>query len=468
MGGVLRVTFVAILLSLLLSCGEGPFSALDDPRETTLSTVDPGAILEPGTVIPLELSYRREQTEPATSISVVVRDSTGTVVQEEEFSGVALASDGPVEFLLDDHPDGVYRLRIEAWRNGTLLLTEERQIFVSPVHPEILSLAVYPSRLARYAQAVAVAELVAADDHRPYMRWSMSGVPVAEGYYHDGYDRTVFSGATEVGVYRIRLEVFPWGPDEGTRPEQGTSTVQYGDLVVREVETERSDGDDYDGVILRYDFEGRLTPVIARVAPEPEDESLHRDLTVTRTEDVILDVVEGRLGYRLSQPGTMVVPMSPFPSDRSDAARMELRLVNLDISEGTVLTVNPEDASLPVVRVSRAPEAGGYLLSAGTDEILVETEVSHGSVSIGIALVFTDHDTLEISFTVDDSERHTLRAEISPSETDTERVSGADDGDDTENDRFYTPLSPGRIVLGGEAAAPVLVTALSISTAVPE
>lgn len=447
MSGFLRPLAVGGLLFLLVACGEGLFSSLDDPKEVTLTTVDSGTTVQPGSPVPITLKYRSQQSEPVSLVTAVVRAPAGTVVLDKQFSAAEVSAGTTLEVSLEDLPEGVYFLEIQAWRNGSMVLTEERQVFVSSTVPEIRSLAVYPSRLSPHGEAVAVADLHVGERHRPFLRWSLGGRLVREGYADEGFDRAVLAGGSEPGVFRIQLEVFPWGPDEGVRVALGSALRQSGDLVVRE--PVEPDTDEDSDELLRYDFAGRLEPVINR---------LDQDRSAVRSGSVVLDVENSRLGYRISADGEMRVPVSLFPVQASAGVQLEIHLVHLSEKGGAIVRIEPaaEYADLPLLRLERRTEPAAYVLHLGSQYGVYEINGEEREKTLGITLV-REPEALLVTLEVQGTPVLALRKD---------GIDGVFDGESKPGPDAV--LFPGRIVLGASAAAPVLLTDLSIRRLDPD
>lgn len=455
MGGVFRLFSIIILVFLLAACGDGLFSSLDDAEETKLEMIASGAVVGPEAEISLGITYHSEDVDPASTMSVIVRTPEGTIVQETEYEATVLSLRNPVQLTLNDLPEGVYFLEIEAWRNGSVLFHEERQLFVTSLTPSIESLSLYPSRLSPDAEAVAVAEIAASTTHRPYVRWSMSGTLVVEGYLADGFDRAVFSGGNDPGAYRIQIEVFPWGPDEGVQPDLGTGVRQLSDLVVRESGGGQDESGDDDQLLLRYDFAGRLVPAFAGISLEGEKSDF--DLSALPDGDVVLDVLEGRLGYRIGGNGTVTVPVSAVPSVPEEALQLNLRVVRPFDEPGLILSVETTGVTgFPAFRLFRAEATGTYRLELGNERH--SYQVSERNVSTMITVFFVrGTESLHVALQLDDEQTSSIyRAEIPPNDTDDSR------------ERRFSIVETGRIVLGGDAATPMLVTGLEIRRTDPD
>lgn len=476
MRGVLEFVFVAVLVVSLTACGDGLFSSLDDKDQIEVETIVAGSFLESGAEVPLNLGYTNGQERSATAMTVSVLSSQGEVLQEVEYDSAVLAARLIPPLSLPDLPEGVYFLRIRAWRDGASLLDEERQFFVTPRSPEIRSLAVYPSRLTQRSESIAIAEITSDAGHRPYVRWSIAGRLVTEGYLEEGLDRAVFAGGRKPGVYAIAVDVFPWGPEEGVRVSGGTTIRQASDLVVRALDDESRTRNADNGSLLHYDFAGRLYPVVAHLGDEDPESSAEGtghsrdqgigspgddpDYSIVPDGAMQLDVVAGNLGYLLDDQRSMTVPVSAFPATKNSAIRMELRFLPVSDDPGVVFRMIADDGSVGPLSLRHGDEADTYLLQFGEEEALFPIPSGLSVMSI-VVLTARGDGTVAALVRVNGSTKAQLEIPF--------RGGTTDAGENGKSDLEPSLLvEPGRIVLGGGNSASMHITSLVIRDASEE
>lgn len=306
----------------LAACSENVdlFSSLDDPAEPQLSTVQVGSVITEDQTLEVQIEYPSDEASRATSMRVELRDMEGMVHGTAEFDQTQLAEPVLPSVQFTEIPEGVYVLVTEAWINDQPLVSDQRQIFVTSFPPRIESVTIHPTSIRREMQALAVADLDHGVSTRPYLRWIFDGEVAAEGYLADGLDRAILDGAgRSAGAYRVSLEVYPWGVDEGTVIDGSTTIIADSDVVVRE-ELQPGPPDfaqRSEGTVVRYfSFDG---------TGQAWSDSAEESLEATVEGDVYLDLISGALGVRVAPAGTVTVPL-PAP-ERSDVAHLvELRV----------------------------------------------------------------------------------------------------------------------------------------------
>lgn len=443
MGG--RFLLVAGTVILLTACGDSLFSTLDDPREVELETVVSGAILRPGDEISLQLIYGDDTVQPVTSMSLELRNTDGSVVQALDYNATMLTASELAPLALDDHPHGVYRLVVEVWRNGSELINTERQVFLTAEPPVITGMTIFPSRLSREASAVALAEITGNGSQRPYLRWSMAQRSVSEGYLADGFDRAVFPGGSATGAYTIRLEVFPWGPEEGVHTDLGTTIVQTGDVIVREEDSSRIHQLVEDGVLVHYSFAGHLR---SSIPPGPD---MDGDLTARAGEGAFLDVVDQRLGYRLRDAATITIPATAFPARAETSTELDVRYKRIADTSGVMLRMRDEgEDGWPDLAVHDLSPEGGLVLRFGDQESVLSERESLGGIRLRLILRNAD-GMYEAALELDQGPALVLRA-----------PSGAIQENGGVAHESGGELRPGTIVFGGDEGTDMLVSEVAI------
>jgi hypothetical protein len=467
MRGALYPVVITILVALLTACGDGLFSSLDEAEQAEVETVVSGSFVVPETEVPLNLVYSRDQEQTATAMTVTIRSSLGEVLHEVEYDSPVLSTRRIPALQLPDLPEGVYFLHIRAWRDGFVLVDEERQFFVTLRPPEIRSLSVYPSRLTQRSESIAIADVISDPGHRPYIRWSIAGQTAAEGYLENGLERAVFAGGRRPGVYAIEMQVFPWGPDEGVRVAAGTAITQASDLVVRAVDDESREEPVHNGALLHYDFAGRLHPVVNRLDRVPPDSTTDEegtrqerqeppDYAIATSGTTQLDVVAGNLGYRLDGQRAMTVPVSAFPATETGPLQLELRYLVTADGPGVLFRMVADEEGIASLVLRRDEEADTYIVRFGEEEVSFTTSPS-GTVMDIVVVTALRETTVVAIVRVNGTTEAQLEVSLGDERKDAE-----------EHEKEPILAKPGRIVLGGEDSASILVTSLVIRDAPDE
>ncbi len=337
------VPTLLVLLVLLTGCTENAnlFTSLDEVEGPSLKTVVSGSVVSPLTPLSIQLAYPDEDVSRATSMTVELRDPDGGLVAELAFTEEQLLAPTLPEIELPQPDPGPYLLVVEAMRGEELLFNDERQIFVLSASPRIRSVSVYPSSVGSEAEAVAVADIIPAADTNPYLKWYYQEQPIGEGYQANGGAKTVFSPKGGIGVHRVSVDLYPWGPDEGVRVTDRTTITAGTDVFVRS-EPQAAAGSD--GALLVYPLNGRL---------EPSVDLLTREFSaVRRAGGVVLDVERERLGYRIPSGGAISIPYDVVPPE-GEAVRLTLRtsLAGLQGLQTGLQAVVPSEVVLTLGRL---------------------------------------------------------------------------------------------------------------------
>ncbi len=398
---------VATLAFILVSCGDNNqlFSSLDESEDPVLTTLPSGSVVRPGETISVNIEYPDADSSRATSMRVDVLDMDGAVVGSLEFDGDDLAEPQLPPIRLPGLSVGPYRLHVEAWIHDELLFSDDRRFFVLDTTPHVESLAVYPSSLGPDSQAIAIAEVTLPDGTRPYLRWIFDERPITSGYLEDGGDRALIEDADlAAGAYRVVLEVYPWGPEEGVVADGATDIVATGDVFIRESFLSQHIGGDEGETHLLYSFDGTLRGVWFESGREP--------LIAQTTGSARLDVIDGAIGYRLDDDGRLAVEL-PLEA----AGRVEMRLLVFDkehdedvAEEGVAGEVYPlilgrvPDGIDPLFEVRRDVSDGITFASRGDHFSVFPPEEGAPSRAIDITFLFERDETSTTVSVVGDDE----------------------------------------------------------------
>lgn len=216
--------------------------------------------------------------------------------------------------------DGVYVLVTEAWINNELLLSDRRQIFIASDPPDIERITIHPSTIRREMQALAMADLEYSEATRPYLRWIFDGEVAAEGYLEDRFDRAILDGGDRSkGAYEVKLEVYPWGVEEGVEIDGNTPITASTDVVVGAELLPNPPAfiQQFEGRAVRYfSFDGTR---------QAWDTDTTDSVEATITGEAYLDMVSGALGVRTGPDGVISAPL-PVSDDRDTVHIMAVRI----------------------------------------------------------------------------------------------------------------------------------------------
>jgi hypothetical protein len=213
-----RLSVLAIVIVILASCGESSLLTpeLSQDEQIGIQTVDDGALLSPTEAILVSVERRTPDgsaADPLDGIDAELTDGRGTLVHSTRIDGTELEAVNVPPLELPDLEPGRYQLSLSARRDGEPVATTTRTIFVveNPEAFGISGIATYPPSLAPKRRGVAQASVSAPAGARPWLRWTLDGGLIHEGYLADGADQATIEAPEGSGAYSLSLELFPHG-----------------------------------------------------------------------------------------------------------------------------------------------------------------------------------------------------------------------------------------------------------------
>lgn len=442
---VTGVLTMAMILLVLSACSESAelFASLEDPPEIRVDTVATGSVLAPGSTFSFQLDYGDDEFQALTEVTLEIFDASLISVHVDTITGADLEIDLVATFTVPDLPQGPYRIVFTGYRGQEIVIREERSVFVLDPIPAISAIVIHPSSPAPGATALAIVELLVGDELAPYLRWRFGGAIIREGYVHDGADQVQLALPEEPGVYRVDLEFYPWGPDEGVNVGEASLITQSAEVFVGTPAQEAVPED----LILAWEFDGTTAALGA----------IDQDVDALVEDDPSFEFFNGALGI-LADAGIPVrVPVSIVPA-QNGAVLVELSLSGAEAPEVAVFsmespsltlnaTLSSDPRRLTVVATTAAVSAEGYLdLLFDGSGLDLEVEVARSDESFLVAVRGgADGDDLELSIPrspVDSGSVDTLGAAVL--------------------------LEPGELRFGGGATRLGMINRLAIRAASPE
>lgn len=423
---LVRIVAASVIVFLLAACSDSVelFSALDEPSDVRVSTVESGSVLEPGSAFTVQLDYPEEEFQALTSVTIEIFDRGSLPVYEDVIDEGSLAYSSVTTFEIPELEEGPYRLVVTAYRGQEVVLTEARTVFVLDETPEITAVAIHPSVPAPGTAVLAIAELSIHDTLVPYLRWRFNGATIVEGYVDDGSDRVQITLPDEPGVYAVKVDLYPWGPEEGVDVALESLITQSVEVFVRR----SADGTLSEDAILRYEFDGTAGPIGAvGTLPSVETES-----------EPTFSFVEGALGLLVGADTGVTVPLSIVPA-QNGVVVTELSIYTDTLPDDLVFTMVAQSFTL------------SGTLTVESRELRVVVDSGEESVE-GVLALGTEYPLREIAITVTrTSERFELAIEERVAGEVLELVIPNPNGAPVEtgpvDERFL--LEPGEIRVGG-------------------
>lgn len=230
---------IAILPVLfLISCGESNLLVpeLEPEEEYTIATADAGSIFQANDAIPVEIKTSGAQStngDPVVldRLEVTLSTIAGEVFGSSTISGAELSGSTVPEIGVPDVEPGEYVLTLVLFKDGEEVSRTERRFFVADGSYVIDGVTAYPPSFFPASSGILRVQVDAPEEADPYLRWTMDGRTIAEGYASDGLEEVLVKSASAQGVYPVLVELFPTGPtDSGSFPFE--SSAQYTSQIV--------------------------------------------------------------------------------------------------------------------------------------------------------------------------------------------------------------------------------------------
>jgi hypothetical protein len=228
-----RVLTITILILLIGSCGD---SSLFDPFSTeegsiTLRTINSGTVLREGEDIPLDLQFDTNEVLPE-SMTIELLNAG----EELLLSSTITELYEPLPSLLfEDLEPGKYILQFRIY-DAQGIIKEERVdfFFIGDLYYSIRGVTTIPPFTLPGGASLVRADLRIPPGADPWLRWHLDDFILGEGYFSQGLDEIQIHAPSSVGMYSLRLELFPFGPLRG-ESFVFDSQIQYrGSLIVSE------------------------------------------------------------------------------------------------------------------------------------------------------------------------------------------------------------------------------------------
>lgn len=219
-----------LLAALLFSCGDSSllFPQPEAQPAITIDTIDEGAVLEPGSSIPLSVTRTNvtdEDMSTADRMEIDIVDEEQQLVATQAFESVDLMDEIP-SIAVPEIGDGYFTLEIRYYDGVRLIAERTVPFFVVDGSLLINGVSFYPTSFFPGSQGIVELRSVVPSGIDPYVQWWLDGELVDSGYLSAGLDRALVTSPPEEGVYPVTVELFPSGPAADT-PFEFASPVRY-------------------------------------------------------------------------------------------------------------------------------------------------------------------------------------------------------------------------------------------------
>lgn len=211
-----RLGIVLLPILLLSACGETALLVpeLEPEDELTINTSDSGTIYQVDDGIPVSIQTSgAEGEEPLLDrLEVTLETIEGERIGRSTIEGEALQS-GPVpEIAVPDVEPGEYRLLLVLFSEGGEIARAERRFFIAEGQYAVDGVTAFPPSFFPESSGILRVQLSVPEGADPYLRWTMDGSVLEEGYLSEGLDEVLVKSSSSEGVYPVLVEVFPTGP----------------------------------------------------------------------------------------------------------------------------------------------------------------------------------------------------------------------------------------------------------------
>ncbi len=215
------------------------FPRIEQPSEARVDSVEQGSVLTMGDVINVEVTYSDligTDQDGDDTVLVEIRDSLGALVaefvfNEEAIIGAEQSAGGPaMQISLSDLPGlsaGRYLVTTILYDGDMQVATGESSFFYNPTPLLVSAVSSFPASYWPGSSGLLVAAVSSAPGSDPYLRWTLSGELIAEGYLSEGLDQVLIRAPEAEGVYPVILSLYPVDPSGSAGSIASDSDARY-------------------------------------------------------------------------------------------------------------------------------------------------------------------------------------------------------------------------------------------------
>lgn len=329
MRNLVRWSFVCLAGIALLGSCSGEFSLLSTgvmEPQALIETIPNGRIVSPGSTVPLAVRIPAEMETAGTapdSMLVELRTAESTLIASTTLSeDVLLAEQIPPLALPRAVEDGLYTFIFKLYNGPTLAQENSVMFFITNETYSLGGITSYPPSL--YPGATGILEALLGDipeSSDPFLVWKTGDEPFAYGPVREGFSEVEWAAPKTEGVYRVRLELYPTAPSDGTLfPFTSPLYIDTEIFVTKkppESGTELSDGTQYAHL---FHFRGDLRNEGTGTPSEPDPGTVFGRPGFAKSTDIFGYAFDGASGF--SFPASLL----PVHDGTLQPFTLELRL----------------------------------------------------------------------------------------------------------------------------------------------
>jgi len=247
---------LTVLSFSFFSCNDVSEFLFETDQSVKIRTVDSGAIFLGGESF--NLAILSGQTAVPEKYTVTIIDDAGfnwgeTLVEIEDMEDVYSSS----LVVPQNLPPGKYFFHIRVFENDIEIAVEEIVLFKTDHEYGINELISLPQETIVGKDVFIQASLLSPPEVDPFLRWSLDGELLQEGFLSEGLHSLHWTSGDKAGLYRIRLDIFPQRVPTGLLSSVSESVVIIvSEKAIAGVGMLQPD-EDY---TLLYHFAGDLSP----------------------------------------------------------------------------------------------------------------------------------------------------------------------------------------------------------------
>lgn len=252
-----RYLFFTILVFSLFSCNDVSDFLFETEQTVEINTVSDGSVFNGGDSF--SLSIRSDQAVLPEQFTLTIIDESGVNWGETTVDIDKLDDFYSTNLIVPDElPPGRYIFHIRVFENNQEIASKEITLFKTNEQYSIDSLFSLPQETEAGKDVFIRAKINVQEQANPFMRWTLEGRVLKEGFLSEGLDTLHWKAGEEVGLYSIRLDVFPEEVDADLLSSINESVeIVVSEDVLKETEALKPDED----FSLLYHFAGDLSPV---------------------------------------------------------------------------------------------------------------------------------------------------------------------------------------------------------------
>lgn len=258
----LIVKFTVVIILLLMSCDADMGGFLLSPDRFTddivINSIENGSLLTVDDLIPVDIITTRDELV-VDEVLLSFFDSNGTLLGKISVPGDTTDILNFPSIEIPDVEPGYYWVTISLIENDESIKDKTVHFFISPEEFILPDVIFYPVEIEPESYTLFDLDFIEEGDFKPYIRWSINNSVLKEGAFEALGGRFLWKTPVYEGVYAIKLEVFPYSPNETMDGYNFVSPYTVvSEVYVSEIDRVRDDELAGDEFIALFHFRGNF------------------------------------------------------------------------------------------------------------------------------------------------------------------------------------------------------------------